>query len=92
MSVKSIRVRITESSDNLVSRVKMKLKRWLGQLSPEERAIVVSSLQKPTATELLDWCGDARDKLDGRDDDEQLKQQQFRQKLKKDAQNNSPGK
>ena len=85
MSAKSIRVRIVENSENMVSRVKAKLKMWLSQLPPEERAIVVSSLQKPSAQELLDWCGTARDKLDGKDDDEQLKVQQFRQKLKKDA-------
>ena len=82
MSAKSIRVRIVENSDNLVSRVKVKLKKWLSQLPPEERAIVVSALQKPTTAQLLDFCGDARDKLDGKDDDEALKLKQFQQKQK----------
>jgi len=85
MSAKPIRVRIVENSNNLVSRVKVKLKKWLSQLPPEERAIVVSALQKPTTNQLLDFCGDARDKLDGKDDDEQLKIQQFKQKIKKDS-------
>lgn len=82
MSASLIRVRIVESV-SLLKTVKLKLKNWLNHLSPEERAIVVSSLQKPSADDLLDWCGDAKDKLDGKDDDEALKVKQFQQKVKK---------
>lgn len=85
MSASSIKIRIIENKDNLVLKVRQKLKKWLSQLSPEEQAIVVSSLKKPTTEELLDWCGDAKDKLDGKDDDERLKLQQFQQKVRKDG-------
>lgn len=87
----SIRVRVVENKQNLVLKVRQKLKKWLNQLSPEERAIVVTALQKNkwTTEQLLNWCGDARDKLDGKDDDEKLKQLQFQQKVQKDALNKS---
>ena len=85
MSSPSIKFRIVENKANLVLKVRQKLKKWLNQLSPEERAIVVSSFKKPTTEELLDFCGNARDKLDGKDDDEALKLKQFHQKVKKDA-------
>lgn len=76
---------MVENKQNLVLKVRRKLKKWLSQLPPEEQAIVISSLEKPTAQQLLDWCGNAKDKLDGKDDDEALKLQQFHQKVKKDS-------
>jgi hypothetical protein len=67
--------------------VKRKLKKFLDQLSPQEREIISKALQrnKWSTQQLLNWCGDARDKLDGKDDDEKLKVAQWIQKQKDKA-------
>jgi len=79
-----MKVRIVESSNNVVLAFKRKLRLFIKELSPEEQGLMASVMKRPTTTDLLNFCGEVRDKIDGKDDDEALKLMQFKANQRKD--------
>jgi len=73
-----MKVRILESKE--VFNLKKKLQIFMKGLSVEERDLMIKALSKPTVLKLLNFCGQVRDKIDGKDDNEALKIQQFKAK------------
>lgn len=62
--------------DPVVS-LKTKLRGFLATLTPDEKKILSRATRKPTLADRLKFCGTAKDMVDGRWNDEELKRQQF---------------
>ncbi len=73
-----------QQKQSLLQSLRVKLRKWLDTLSPEEREIVHRTFRKKTATELLNWCGEAQDRLSGKWDNEQFNRKKEIAKLNKD--------
>ena len=61
-----------QEKQSLLQSLRRKLRKWLNTLSPEEQELIRRTFRKKTATELLNWCGQAQDRLSGKWDNEQF--------------------
>ena len=70
----------------LIQDLRMKLKKWLDTLSPEEREIVRRTFKQKNAMEMLRWCGMAQDAVSGKWDNEAFNRKKELAKINKQQQ------